>query len=150
MPETDIDKKMAEIEDRRLEANAKQTAQQAGLQYINLGTFPIDNSALFLIDEADARKAHVAAISKNGSLITIAVLDPANPHLQSILQNFTQRGLSTNVVVTSLHGLNLALERYKLKKKTSKDARGVMSISEEEILNLQNQIQSMKDLQERI
>ena len=148
--EEELDKKMAQIQDKHLEEESRAIAQQSGLQYVDLRLFPIDNTALFLVEESEARPAHLAVITKNGTLVTVAVQDPHGTALQPILTALAHQGLKVQLVIASAHGLAVAWTRYKLKKEERDNIHGIMTINQAEIENLQTQIQDIKDLKGRI
>src|SRR3989344_752150 len=148
--EEELDKKMAQIQDKHLEEESRAIAQQSGLQYVDLRLFPIDNTALFLVEESEARPAHLAVITKNGTLVTVAVQDPHGTALQPILTALAHQGLKVQLVIASAHGLAVAWTRYKLKKEERDNIHGIMTINQTEIENLQTQIQDIKDLKGRI
>ena len=148
--EEELDQKMYQIEDERLEDKAKQTAQQSGHKYLNLRFFPIDNNALFMVEESEARSANMAVIAKIGMTLTAAVLDPNGAPLQTIVTSLTTQGFTVNMVIASSHGLSVAWARYKLKKDIRDETRGVMSIDQNEVASQADQIKNIKDLKTRI
>lgn len=135
----ELDTKIAQIEDERLEDAAQTIARQAGLRYINLRFFPLDTSALFMLDEKEAREARVAPIAKNGKSLTIAVENPSYPATINLLHKLEEKGyVSPTLIITSMRGLESAWERFAYKKTERDTARGILSINEDEILNLEN------------
>jgi type IV pilus assembly protein PilB len=58
---------------------AKARAESLGIQFVDLTTQRIDESACSTIPEHIAKRHKLIAISKNGSKLTVAVADPSNP-----------------------------------------------------------------------
>lgn len=148
--ENELDAKMAKIEQDRLEDQAKQIARDSRIQYVPLKFFPVDSAALFLLDEASARAGYCAVIGKNANTLTLAILDPKLPETISIETRLKSQGFTVNQVAVSLEGLEAAWERYKFKQDNRDLQRGVMSINQDEINNLEAQIKDIKDLKDRI
>ncbi len=146
----ELDEKMRAIEDERLEEIAKTTAGAANLQYVNLRAFPVDSSALFLIEESKAKNANLAAIERRKGSVTVAVLDPANTAIKETLVPLTQQGITITLVVVSPHSLQIAWDRYRLQKKASSATQGIVVVDVGEIATLKEQIQDISDLKERI
>ncbi len=150
MSEVDIDKKMVEIKDQELEANAKQKAQSGNLPYLNLRFFPVDAGTLFLVDEPTARQAGIAVIAKTGTVLTIAAQDPFIPPVEAIVQGLTKKGFVIHFTIVSAHSLATAWERYKYKKQERKSSYGVLHVDQQAIEQFEAQIQNIKDLKEHI
>jgi len=150
MDEDAINKKMAQIEDERLEDLAKETASSTGNKYLSLRFFPVDSKTLMLVDETAARDARAAAIARVGMTLTLAVQDPKNPRIQSIIQSLSGKGYTVAFVVVSFHSLESAWKRYKIKRKNTGDIYGLMTINESEIETFQEKIKNIGDLKGQI
>lgn len=148
--EKDLDKKMQEIDDARIEDGAKGIAQSSGLKYLDLRFFPVDTKALFLIDEPSARGAQLAVIAKNNTALTIAVLDPHAVATQTLVQDLTTKGYTISMVIASVHGLNQVWGRYKLRHEGNGLFAGITAINESEIESLQSQINDIGDLKGKV
>ena len=145
-----LDKKMAEIKDLDLEATSKQKAQSSNLPYLNLRFFPVDASALFLMDESSAREAGVAIIAKTGTKVTVATMDSLAPAVQAVTQILSQKGLTISFTIVSAHSLTIAWNRYKSQKHRQDGGYGIMHVDQKAIEQFEEQIQSIKDLKERV
>lgn len=148
--EEELNKKMAQIEEERLEENAKEIATSNGLPYVNLRLFPVDNKALVLIDEATARASRVACIAKQAMIVTVALQDPHDAKTIAAMEKLRQRGLSLHMVIVSMKSLAAVWEHYKMNRKEEEERQGVMSIDQSAIADFQKKIQSISDLKEQI
>lgn len=150
IPEDTLNKKIKKIDEAGIEDRAKSLAQKTGTKYLNLVLFPVDNDALFLIEESVARRANIAAIVRTGMNLTVAVADPQGTESQAIIEDLKKQGYKITLVIASLKGLENAWARYAFKKTTDAATQGVMNINSEEISKLQGQIGDLGDLKGRI
>lgn len=146
--QSDLAKKMTQIEERSGEAQAKTTAQSLSLPYIDLKGFPIDNGALFMLDEATARSARAAVIGKKSTVLSIACVDPSTTNIKHIVADFTAKGFTVHLLIASAHSLSLAWERYKSRKVTTQVAAGVINL--DDVANLEGKIKTLSDLKDNI
>ncbi len=148
--EKELEKKLSSIKKQQDEDNAKALAQKMNLPYLSLKSFPIDNDAILLVDEKDARAGQIAIITKKGKAIRVAVSNPENPRTITLLEKLKNEGYDSNVVIVSGQSLASAWRRYELKKKRLKAPTGVVEIKESEIANLESQIKGLADLKEQL
>lgn len=148
--EKELEVKLSDIQVQKVEDEAKAAAQRAGLPYVNLKAFPVDVHAVLLVDEKDARSGQLAVISKVGLNLKIAVADPQNPQTQLILSNLKTHGFTYNLVVASLLSLESAWLRYREKKIRAVEPRGVVTLKEGELTDIEKQIKDIADLKERL
>ncbi|MEJ0053701.1 MAG: GspE/PulE family protein [bacterium] len=106
------DAKLAEIREREEEDLAQILSGKYGLRYADLSALPIDNDALRLIPEADARGAETAAFQKAGRKLSVAVRNPQNPALAGVLEELGKRGFIVERFLVSTKSLEKALSRY--------------------------------------
>ena len=126
---SDLSQKLTEIEEKRVEEESKKSATTAGLPYLNLQTFPIDTSALFLVDETVARDAKAAVVSREGPNVTVAVVNPDTPKTQALFDDLRKLGFHVQPVITSMISLDKALSRYRFKNKEKKEDTGIISVA---------------------
>src|SRR3989344_241371 len=136
-----LSKKMTEIEERSDEQNARDTAQKTGFPYIDLQAFPLDNTALFMVEEKESRSAGAAMIARKGLALSLAVIDPNNPEVQKIISDSSQKGFAVQVFIASRHRISLAWQRYATHKSTMQAPAGVINL--DEVADLEQQIKSL-------
>ncbi|TSC91352.1 MAG: type IV pilus assembly protein PilB [Parcubacteria group bacterium Licking1014_17] len=148
--EQELEAKLGEIQAKHLEEEAILRSQKSGVPYIDLKTFPVDTGTVAMIDEEAARRAKVAAVASKAGVMSIVVNDPDNPEAKSIIKSFEDRGLVCKVFVVSEIGLAKAWARYKYAKERKAEVSGMVKIDESAIDALEQQINSLKDLKDRI
>lgn len=145
-----LEEKLSGIQIEKTEEIAKINAQKAGLPYINLKAFPIDSNAVILVDEKDAHSGQLAVIAKTGQKLQIAVIDPKNEQTKAILTKLENDGYSYILTVVSLLSLGRAWQKYKEQKEKVEAPRGVVTLREEELSEMEKQIKSIADLKEKL
>ncbi|MBI2670290.1 MAG: type II/IV secretion system protein [Candidatus Yanofskybacteria bacterium] len=148
--EKELEEKLSGIKVQKTEEETKAAAQKAGLPYVNLKTFPVDTNAVLIVDEKSARDGQLAVISKTGQNLKIAVVDPQNSQTQLVLNNFKKQGYTFGLVVTSSLSLETAWQRYREKKTRTEEIRGVVTLKEGELSDIEKQIKDIADLKERL
>lgn len=148
--EKELEEKLSVIQVQKIEEEARATAQKAGLPYINLKIFPVDTNAVLTVDEKDARDGQLVVISKTGQNLKIAVADPQNSQTQLVLSKLKARGYTYSLTITSPASLEAAWLRYREKKVRAEEPRGVITIKEEKLTDIEKQIKDIADLKERL
>ncbi len=85
-------------------------SRQYGVPAVNLDLFDVDPNAVRLLPEETARKYMVLPLARNGSTMTLAMVDPANVFAIDDIKFMT--GLNIDQVVVSELSLERALARY--------------------------------------
>src|SRR5687768_9078316 len=85
-------------------------SRQYGIPSVNLDLFQIDESVLRLIPQEVAQKYSVIPLSRVGSTLTLAMVDPTNVFAVDDIKFMT--GLSVEPVVVSETTLSNAIARY--------------------------------------
>lgn len=141
-----LSEKMKEIEVKRLEQEAQARAATLGVSYINLEHFPIDQDALSLIDEAQARELGVLCVYQEMHIRKLAAVRPDDMRVQEFLKQFSNNGaMKVDVMLTSQHSWEEAMKLYaRLPKKIifSDD----VTITEDVLTRFQEKIHTLKDL----
>lgn len=154
VPQQDLEKeletKLSDIQIQKMEDEAKALAQSKGIPYLNLKAFPVDATAVGLVDERDAIAGQLAVISKTGRNLRIAVANPDNPQTQLALEKLKKDGFSYTLSIVTPLSLQKAWERYRQKKEIRAVEIGVVGVKEEELTNIEKQIKDIADLKERL
>lgn len=144
-----LEEKMGAIRAQEIEDAARNRAGKLGLPYLNLKSFPIDSSAVYLVDENDAHLGQLLAISKTGKTLKVAVLDPQNPQAKEIIKKLGQEGYNCDLIMVSESSLAIGWRRYELRRDTQSYV-GTVELKESELADLQSQIKDIADLKERL
>lgn len=148
--EKELEEKLSGIQIQKNEEDAKASAQSKGMPYLNLKAFPVDATAVTVIDEKDAISGQMAIISKTGQNLRIAVVNPDNPQTQLVLKKLKEQGYNYTLSIVSPLSLQTAWQRYRQKKEIKATELGVVAIKESELSDIQQQIKDIGDLKERL
>lgn len=148
--ETELEKKLADIQVKRVEEEAISLAQKLGLPFSDLKSAPIDNDALVLLDEEVARKANIAVIIRSGTNITAAVLNPKEPETAKVLGNLEKKGFKVSLIVTGPAALANVFSRYKLAKAPEVFEIGAIEVKEETLEKFEEEIKDISDLKNKV
>lgn len=120
------------------------------IPYINLARLGVDNEALRIVDEKDAREMKIAPFKLSGKNIYIAVRSPS-PELFATLKDLTDR---KNLVPVFYMSSNASLEkvwdRYKEISMAESSQVGGLEISGEILRNTAKNINKMQDIEKLI
>lgn len=148
--EKELEEKLSSFRVQEDENRAKKLAENLGLSYANLKSYPIDPNAVYLIKEEEARNGGLAAISRAGKTIRVAVTNPQDQRTQSAVSNLKDSGFEVTIVVVSPLSLSKAWEKYAEKKENIKEPEGVINIKETETTQLTEEIKSLADLKDKL
>lgn len=117
-------------------------AREFGLPYLSLEKFPINQEALELVSEEDAKRLQLIPFLLSGREIRIGVIDPNQPGLHDFLQELqTQRPGHYVMYLLSPHSFDLGLEAYAHLPKVRAITPGVQ-LTEDDLKRYQD---TMKD-----
>ncbi len=106
------DSQLSEMREREEEDVTRILSEKYGLSYADLGMVAIDNEALRTIPEQDAREAEVVAFGRIAKHLSLAVRNPNNPALSSVLEALQKRGFLIKQFLVSKRSLEKAFARY--------------------------------------
>lgn len=142
----ELESKLADLKNKRLEDEAQQKALTLGLPYIRLRGVPIPPETLKIIAEAEAKEKNVIVFLKDERKINLAILD-LTPAIEELKNNLIiQTGLRVELYLTSEQSLFSALKLYQNLPHLKQREKSV-EITEEELLTIQNKIKTLADLQ---
>jgi len=122
------DRQLGEIREREEEDVARILSKKYGMIYIDLSFKEIDNDALRIVKEEDARAAEATAFAKVAKALSLAVHNPSNPALAKLIEDLTARGFQIQQFLVSKKSLDKALSRYSELSLTTESRAGVVSI----------------------
>ncbi|MEK7170307.1 MAG: GspE/PulE family protein [Patescibacteria group bacterium] len=106
------ERELADVKESEEEDLIQFLAEKHGLPYINLFPLSIENDALRLVNEADARAAKLAPFAINGKKVDVAIFTPNTTTVQAALQKLTAAGYAVDLYLTSTKSLNKAWSHY--------------------------------------
>lgn len=106
------DTELARVREREEEDVAQILSDKYEMSYINLSLKEIDNDALRIIPEEQARLADAAAFAKTAKTLSLAIHNPNNPALPTLIEDLTARGFLLQKFLVSKKSLEKVLERY--------------------------------------
>lgn len=123
--------KLAEVREREEEDLAHILSEKYGMSYVNLLLHDIDNDALRIIPEGEARAAETAAFEKVAKVLSIAVHNPNNPEYIKLTEDLTKRGFALKKFLISGKSLEKALSRYADLSLAKKSRAGIFTVEPE-------------------
>ncbi len=140
------DTKLKKIHEREEEDVAQILSQKYGLSYIDLSLKEIDMNALRIISEKVAREAEAVAFDRSIKTLSLAVHNPNNPVLITLIKELTARDFSIKQFLVSKKSLDRAFALYADLSFVTKSEVGVFSISENTLEDLKKKITSKQGL----
>jgi type IV pilus assembly protein PilB len=121
-----------------------------GVPPVHLASMPIENDALRLIDEDEARKEQVAAFKLLGKDVHVAMRSPQPDNIANWTKFFKDREYIPHFYMASLASLEKAWERYKEISYAVETKSGSMAISGEALKKLMVNIKNIEDIKKAI
>ena len=122
-----------------------------GVEYIDLSATTIQNEALRLITQEDARRIQVAPFKVVGKAVSLAVLSPTADAVQAYVEDLKRQGYEpVTLFMTSHASLERAWGRYDELSAAAEAKKGGIDVSNEMLEKLQQQIKSMTDVKTEI
>ncbi len=144
-------KNLADLQ-KQEEEDLVQTLSEAryGVPPVHLASMPIENDALRLIDEAEARKEQVAAFKLLGKDVHVAMRSPQPDNIANWTKFFKDREYIPHFYMASLASLEKAWERYKEISYAVETKSGSMAISGETLKKLMVNIKNIEDIKKAV
>jgi len=129
---------------------ARMVAESFNLPYINLLGVPIEIDALSLVPEEIAREGLFAPFSKLNKNLQVFCVDPKNELLKKTLKELEDEGFKINLFVGSKTSFEKILKAYQKLPPLQKKIVGKIEIRPERLKRIQEEIQNIKDLQDKL
>lgn len=141
------EKKLEDLKQREEEEAIYILAQaKYNLPYVDLGTTTIENAALRLVEEKEARERLVAPFKLSGTKVHVAVHSPEKDGVRESISGLEQKGYTPVIYMASMASLEKAWARYAELSFAKASASGSLDISAETILELGERIKTIPDL----
>lgn len=146
----ELEKKLEEIKNKKIEEETEKKAISLGLPYINLKGLTILPEILRIVPEEEAEKLKVIPFSQDEKHIRLAVLDPFQIEIEELKKRIeSETGLKVIIYLTSFLSFSSAFRFYKSLPKIKRREKAV-EITESDLLKYEGKIKSFKDLQEEV
>ncbi len=129
-------KKLAEVREREEEDLAHILSDKYGMGYVDLSSQEVDNDALRIIPEAQAREAETVAFAKVARVISIAVHNPNNPAYMKLSEDLKTSGFTLKGFLASKKSIEKALAQYGDLSLATKSRAGVFTVAPETLAKL--------------
>ncbi|MDB5189298.1 MAG: pilB1 [Parcubacteria group bacterium] len=144
------DQKLATIREREEEDVARILSEKYGFGYTDLTMIPINMDALRLLPEAKARETEAVVFDKNGKHLSLAIVNPNNPTLVKLVQEFEDDNYILEKFLISHKSLARAYDRYKDLSMASESEAGVFTLPKAELDELKTKLTSMPAFTEHL
>ena len=143
--------KMTEIHKKEMETATESNARIQGYSYINLEGFPLPQEALLVLAREEMVKAKACCIFQTNKQLKMAAVDPEAAAFQKIAARIKRDYPFQNIDIfmISENSFTIALSAFDHVPKIKEVSRG-LTISEEDIKKFQNEIKTLKELNEKI
>ncbi len=142
------EEEISSIREREEEDVAQILSQKYGIAYVDLSSQEIDNEALRVIPEEEARAAEAVAFAKNAKTISLAVHNPNNPALLKLKDGLVAREFTLNEFLVSKKSLDKAFARYKDLLFSTESKVGVFTLAPETLKKITDEIKTKSALKQ--
>lgn len=143
-------KKLEEIHRKEEEELMQILSKKYGLQYLDLSRSSINNEALQLVGEKEARKALIAVFDRVGNKVSVAVKSPNKDSTRAAIQKLEGRGYFPTSYMVSTQSLERAWDRYQDLSFAIETKMGLLDISGESIRTTLDELKTLADVRKKI
>ena len=142
-----IDKNLTEFRAQEEEVLAETlSGSRYGIAYIDLSTTVIQNEALRLVKEDEARRIGVAPFKVFGKAVSVAVISPGSEDVGLFLEDLRRHGYEPTMYMASHASLERAWSRYKELSLAEESKKGGLDISTETLESLSKDMHNLDDV----
>ena len=126
------------------------SAKAMNMNYLNIGTMPINPDYLALIPKEQAQKALVIPFFRIGKKVRVAIAHPTNPETLTIIKGLKEAGYQININLASEEGIKEALQSYEVS--TYKEEVGEVEniVDESQIEAYEKEIEGLQQLKQKL
>ncbi len=151
MPQFDEEKQERRLEDLKGQEEedlvSVLAASKYNIPYINLAGTIIDNEALRVIPEDEARELGVAPFRLVGKKVHVAVLSPRPDLIATVTKRVEGQGLAAVIFMASHASLTKVWNRYRELSLASVSKTGGLDISADILLSIADKVRAIKDIE---
>lgn len=138
--------KLTNLKSLEEEDLAEWTAKRHNLEYTDLTIVQPSPGALALLSEAEAQRLLVVPFMREGTLVSLAVLDPESAGSKEAVATLTKNGYQVTLFICSQKSLEHAWKRYREFSKSEEVEAGVIEISNKNIASFLEKIKGVADV----
>src|SRR3989339_1660703 len=126
------------------------SAKAMNMNYLNIGTMPINPDYLALIPKEQAQKDIVIPFFRIGKKVRVAIAHPTNPETLTIIKGLKEAGYQININLASEEGIKEALQSYDVS--TYKEEVGEVEniVDESQIEAYEKEIEGLQQLKQKL
>lgn len=138
-------KKLKELYGAEQENLARMLSERHEIPYIDLSTTSINTDALRLIEEEEAKKAHIAPFQITGKNVSLAITSPEKEETKMALRALEGQGYKPVPYIASEKSLERAWERYGEISYSTSSEEGVLDIGSEQVAKYKKEVSTLDD-----
>ena len=139
-------KQIEEMRKKEEEDVSKILATRYGYNYLDLSAIPINNDALRILNEEEARASNTAVFDMVGKKLQVAIVSPNDEKTIGIINRLSSEGYIPVVHMASKRSLEKAWGRYKDLSYSSESTAGTFDIAGEQVLALMDKVKHIDDI----
>ena len=143
-------RELGELRKREEENLVKTLSSKYGIPYVDLGPVPINQDALRVIPEADAKKAFIAPFNRIDKKVQIAVRSPQNKETLQAIEKLKEKGFQPITFMASSASIEKAWSRYADLSLSFETSGGALDISSDQIQKFIDESRSLTDIKKMI
>lgn len=126
------------------------SAKSMNMNYLNIGTMPINPDYLTLIPKDQAEKALVIPFFRIGKKVRVAIAHPTNPETLTIIKGLKEAGYQININLASEEGIKEALQAYdsSIYKEEEREVENI--VDESQIEAYEQEIEGLQQLKQKL
>ncbi len=136
---------LAEVRQSEEEDFVKILAEKHNLPYIDLIPLPIENDALRVIPEKEARAARLAPFSINGKKVAIALFSPDTDAARAALTSIKKAGFLSTLYLASTRSLEKAWKHYSELSQASATHKGEVELGAGAIAEVAAKVKNLEE-----
>lgn len=140
------EKRIDFLKKREEEELAQILSRKYGVEYIDLSLVAVNNDALRLLPEAEARDAEAAVFGQVGKRLSVAVRAPENPKVKILIQKLVEMGYTPTLFMASQESLKRAFDRYADLSYATESKAGVFELSGDDVADLLTKVKTLDDI----
>ncbi len=149
MVDFDEDKQNKRLEEMRKneeEDVSRILAGRYGYNYLDLNAVPINNDALRIINEEEARSSNVAIFDMVSKKLKVAIISPKDEKTVAVINKLSTDGYFPVINMVSKRSLEKAWARYKDLSYSSESTAGTFDIAGDQVIAMMDKIKHIADI----
>ncbi len=143
-------RELSEVTEVEQEELIQFLAEKHGIPYINLVPIAVENDALRLVSEAEAKAAKLAAFGIAGKKVSVAIFTPNTTEVQTALKKLGDAGYQLELYLASTKSLEKAWKHYEEISHATQSHAGTVDMSVEGIKEAVTNVKHLPDVIPRI